>query len=61
MKNDTKLEEELTLRFKTDMRNLPNFYPSTLSSLRKDLRFNGLRATKVYNVRAKKVQRSYLL
>ena len=61
MKNDTKLEEELTLRFKTDMRNLPNFYPSTRKSLRKDLRFNGLRATKVYNVRAKKVQRSYLL
>ena len=30
MKNDAKLEEdELTCRFKTDMRNLTNFDPST--------------------------------
>ena len=27
MNNDTKLEEELTCRFKTDMRNLTNFGP----------------------------------
>ena len=29
MKNDTKIEEELTLHFKTDMKNLTNFDPST--------------------------------
>ena len=29
MKNDTKFEEELTCKFKTDMRNLTNFDPST--------------------------------
>ena len=31
MRNDTKFEEELTCRFKTDMRNLTNFDPSTPS------------------------------
>ena len=29
MKNDTKIEEELTCRFKIDMRNFANFDPST--------------------------------
>ena len=29
MKNDTKIEEELTCRFKIDMRNLTNFDGST--------------------------------
>ena len=29
MKNDEKLEEEFTCRFKIDMRNLTNFDPST--------------------------------
>ena len=29
MKNDTKLEEELTCQFKIDMRNLTTFDPST--------------------------------
>ena len=29
MKNDAKFEEELTCHFKTDMRNLINFDPST--------------------------------
>ena len=29
MKNDAKVEEELTSQFKTDMRNLTNFDPST--------------------------------
>ena len=29
MKNDAKLEEELTCRFKIDMRNLTNIDPST--------------------------------
>ena len=28
MKNDTTIEEELTCRFKTDMRNFTNFEPS---------------------------------
>ena len=32
MKNDTKIEEELTCRFKIDMRNLTNFDPSTRKS-----------------------------
>ena len=31
MRNDTKFEEEFTCRFKTDMRNLTNFDPSTPS------------------------------
>ena len=29
MKNDTKVEKELTCQFKIDMRNLLNFDPST--------------------------------
>ena len=32
MKNDTKIEEELTCRFKTDMTNLTNFDWSTQKS-----------------------------
>ena len=32
MKNDVKLEEELTCRFKIDKRNLTNFDPSTRKS-----------------------------
>ena len=32
MKNDTKIEEELTCRFKIDMRNLTNFDSSTQKS-----------------------------
>ena len=32
MKNDAKIEEELTCRFKIDMRNLTNFDPSTRKS-----------------------------
>ena len=32
MKNDTKLEEEMTCRFKIDMRNLTNFDLSTRKS-----------------------------
>ena len=32
MKNDTKIEEELTCRFKIDMRNFTNFDPSTWKS-----------------------------
>ena len=32
MKNDAKIEEELTCQFKIDMRNLTNFDPSTRKS-----------------------------
>ena len=32
MKNDAKIEEELTCQFKTDMRNLTNLDPSTRKS-----------------------------
>ena len=32
MKNDAKIEEELTCQFKIDMRNLTNFEPSTRKS-----------------------------
>ena len=32
MKNNTKTEEKLTCRFKTDMRNFTNFDPSTQKS-----------------------------
>ena len=32
MKNDTKLKEKLICRFKTNKRNLTNFYPSTQKS-----------------------------
>ena len=32
MKNDTKIEEELTCRFKIDMRNFTNVDPSTRKS-----------------------------
>ena len=32
MKNDTKIEEELTCRFKIDMSNFTNFDPSTRNS-----------------------------
>ena len=48
MKNDTKMEEELTCRFKTDIRNFTNFDSSTQKS--KQLRFNWPLVTKVYIV-----------
>ena len=57
MKNDAKLEEKLTCRFKIDMRNLTNFDPSTRKS--QNLHFNRVFLIKVYNAWAKKVQRSY--
>ena len=59
MKIDAKYEKELTCQFKTDMRNLRNFDRSTKNL--KNLYFNGLLLTKVYNVWAKKVERSYVL
>ena len=49
MKNDTKIEEELTCHFKTDMRNLTNFDPSTQKSPKFALK-NGLLLANVYNV-----------
>ena len=53
MKDDTKFEEELTCQFKIDRRNLTNFDPS-IQNL-KNLHFNRLLLTKVYNACAKKV------
>ena len=53
--NDEKSEKELTCRFKMDIRNLTR----ELESL-KNLNFNGLLLTKVYNVWAKTLQRSYM-
>ena len=58
LKNDEKSEEELTCRFKIDIRNLNEKKKNltwALESL-KNLHFNGLLSTKVYNVWAKKVQ-----
>ena len=55
MKNDAKFETELTGHFKINSRNLTNFDSNT-----QNLHFNGLILTKVYNVSAKKVQRSYV-
>ena len=48
MKNDTKIEEELTCRFKIDMRNLTNLTRAT--ECLKHLCFNGLFVTKACNV-----------
>ena len=39
MKNDVKLEEELTCQFKTDMRDLSSFNPSTQKSQKFALRW----------------------
>ena len=49
MMNDAKIEEELTCQFKTDMRNLTNFDPST-HKISKNLHFTGLPLAKVYIV-----------
>ena len=48
MKNDAKLEEELTCRFKIEMRNFTSFDPSTQKS--QNWHFNGLLLNKAYNV-----------
>ena len=58
MKNDTKIEEELTYRFKIYMRNLTNFDPSPRKSPLV-CTLNGLLLTNVC-VCAKEAQRSYL-
>ena len=56
MKNDTKIEEELTCRFKIDLRKI---LTQGLKSLKK-LCFNWLLVTEVYIVWGAKVQTSYL-
>ena len=48
MKNYTKIEEELTCRFKIYMRNFTNFDPSTRKS--KNVCFKWLLVTRVYIV-----------
>ena len=58
MKNDTKFEEELTCRFKINT-TIRRMLAHALDCL-KNLRFNGLFLTKIYNVRAKKVQKNYV-
>ena len=58
MKNNTKIEDELTCLFKTDVRNLTNLARALESP--KKLCFNGLLVTKIYNVWAETVQRSHL-
>ena len=48
MKNDAKIEEELTCQFKVNIRKLTNFDSSTQKS--QNLHFNELLLNKVYNV-----------
>ena len=55
MKNDAKFEKELTFQFKIDL----EIQTRALKNL-ESVHFNGLLLTKVYNVLAQKVQRSYL-
>ena len=59
IKNDAKFEEELTCRFKIDMRNLTDFLTCALTNLR-NLHFNGLIFTKIHNAWARKLQRNYV-
>ena len=48
MQKDAKLEEEMTCRFKIEMKTFMNFNRA-LKNL-KNLHFNGLPLTKVYNI-----------
>ena len=59
LKCHAKFEEKLTHGFKNDMRNLVSFHQGTQKS--ENFHFHGLLLSKVYNVWAKKVQRSYVL
>ena len=59
LKSDAKFREKLTYRFKTDMRSLTNFGPEH-TKVSRNLHFNGFFLTKVYNVWAKKLQKSYI-
>ena len=56
LKSDAKLEENLTLAFKNDIRNLVNFHTSSGKS--EGLHFDVLLLSKVDYVWAKKEQRS---
>ena len=58
LKSDAKFEENLTLGFKNDMRNLVNFNAS--SGKPENLQFDVLLLSEVYYVLAKKVQRNYV-
>ena len=58
MKNDKKSEEEPICRFKIDIKNLTNFDSSTRKSRKCTLLMGCFWPNKVYNVWAKKVQRS---
>ena len=58
LKNDAKLEGKMNCGFKTDMKNLVNFHPSTQNS--ENLHFNRVFLSKEYNVSAKKLQRIYV-
>ena len=55
LKIDAKFTEKLTCGFKYDMRNFVNFHPTT-----RKFHFDELFLSKVYEVQAKKIQRSYL-
>ena len=59
MKNNEKIEEKLTCHFKIDIRNW-QIVTRALKKL-KNLHFNGLLLTKVYNVWAKKKYREVIL
>ena len=58
MKNDTKFEEELTCRFKIDKK-IWQILTQALKCF-KNLHFNALLFTKIYNFWVKKVQKSYV-
>ena len=58
MKNDVKFEEELTCRFRTD-NTIWRILTQVLKCL-KNVHFNWLLLNKIYNVWAKKVQKSYI-
>ena len=58
MKNDEKFEEELTCRFKSDIRNLTNFDSSTRKSQKLALTWVAFDQSIYF--RAKKVHRGYL-
>ena len=60
MKNDKKSKEKLTCRLKIDIRTNWQILTRVLESL-KNIHFNGLLLTKVYNVWSKKLQRHYIL
>ena len=58
MKNDTKFEEELTCHFKSDKK-IWRILTQALKCF-KNLHFNALLFTKIYNFWVKKVQKSYV-